>query len=117
MQNKYIQKAQNNEYVFYLHNGYAEFSYGVSVNPVRLTFCEYNELMNFISKFGFKNDVIEFEMSDEYDFHIPKVVMKIIGFSLLTVSPIECCVYTSESERNNCLVEKEKLIQILDNKN
>ncbi len=52
MFNKFIEKAMNNEYVIFLHNGYSEFSYGVSVDPLILAFDEYKMLMSYISKFS-----------------------------------------------------------------
>jgi len=80
MNNKYLLKAMNNEYVIFLHNGYAEFSYGVSVNPIMLSFHEYNTLMGFITKSNFKEIVTKFENSQNYDFKIPECIAKKIVF-------------------------------------
>lgn len=66
----------NNEYVIFLHNGYAEFSYGVSVNPIMLSFHEYNTLMDFITKSNFKEIVTKFENSQNHDFKIPECIAK-----------------------------------------
>lgn len=113
MNNKYLLKAMNNEYVIFLHNGYAEFSYGVSVNPIMLSFHEYNTLMGFITKSNFKEIVTKFENSQNYDFKIPECIAKKIVFFILTLSPPLCFVYTSEDDRIKANDKKKKLIKII----
>ena len=101
MFNKFIEKAMNNEYVIFLHNGYSDFSYGVSVDPLILAFDEYKMLMSYISKFNFQNSVKIFENSQNYDFSIPEKIAGKLGYSIITFSPISCCTYYSEE--NNIL--------------
>ena len=113
MNNKYLLKAMNNEYVIFLHNGYAEFRYGISVNPIMLSFGEYNTLMDFIMKSNFQEIVTKFEDSQNYDFSIPECVAKKIGFSILTLSPPSCFVYTSQNDRIRVNDKKKKLIEII----
>ena len=115
MKNKYLLKVINNEYVIFIHNGYSEFSYGISVNPVVLTYDEYNSLMHYLVNANYNDLVKQFEESQDYDFVIPTSIAKIIGFTLLTLSPPSCCVYTSDEQKENIVAEKKKLINILNN--
>lgn len=117
MKNKYLLKVLNKEYVVFLHNGYSEFSYGVSVNPLVLSYEEYRLLMNYIAKSHLDSLVKNFEESQDYDFLIPSSISKTIGFSILTLSPPSCCVYTSEKEEVNIVAEKERLIEVINNSN
>ncbi|MCR5318496.1 MAG: hypothetical protein K6E22_09740 [Treponema sp.] len=111
MKNKYILKVMNNEYVVFVHNGYSEFSYGVSINPIVLSFKEYKLLMDYIAKSNFKDFVMEFENSQSYDFIIPASIAKVIGKSIVTLSPPSCCVYNSKEDEAAINEEKKKFLK------
>lgn len=113
MKNKFIEKAFNKEYIIFLHNGYSEFSYGISVNPVAISFEEYRSLISFISESNFQTIVNEFENSQDYDFRIPEVIAKKIGFSILTFAPAACCLYTSDEEREINNNKKKKMFEVI----
>lgn len=114
MKNKYLVKVEDGEYVVFLHDGYSGFSYGISVDPLKLGYGDYKKLRNYLIKENHLDFVQTVEESTSYDFILPTDIANNLQKRMLTFSPPNCCEYSSFEVENKSISLKEKLLKNLE---